>query len=359
MSSFLDKLDDVIANFKAVQDKLSAPGLSPDDMAKLGREFARMEPIVKTIEEYKQLTSDMEGAKELIDDPDADAEMKEMAEAEYYELKDKLPDMEQNIKIALLPRDEADEKNAIVEFRAGAGGDEAGLFASELFTMYERYASKMGWKFTATSISDTGVGGFKDATAEISGENVFARMKYESGVHRVQRVPATESGGRIHTSTATVAVLPEAEDVDIAIDEKDLRIDVFRASGPGGQSVNTTDSAVRITHIPTGVVVSQQDEKSQLKNKQKAMKVLRARLYEEERLRLANERAAERKGQVGTGDRSERIRTYNFPQGRVSDHRINLTLYKLDEMMAGEALDEMIDALISHDQAAQLSELGD
>jgi len=255
----------------------------------------------------------------------------------------------------LLPKDEADERNAILEVRAGTGGEEAALFASELFRMYQRYAALKGWKFEIMELSETGIGGFKEAIASISGRNVFERLKFESGVHRVQRVPETEGSGRVHTSAATVAVLPEAEEVDIKIDEKDLRIDVFRSSGPGGQSVNTTDSAVRITHIPTGLVVSQQDEKSQHKNKAKGMKVLRARLYERERQQKAAERAASRKSQVGSGDRSERIRTYNFPQGRVSDHRINLTLYKIDKVINGEALDEIIDPLIAEDQAERLA----
>jgi peptide chain release factor 1 len=257
----------------------------------------------------------------------------------------------------LLPKDEADERNAILEVRAGTGGEEAALFAAALFRMYTRYAEGHGWRVEALSISETGLGGYKEASMEITGRNVFARLKFESGVHRVQRVPETEASGRIHTSAATVAVLPEAEEVDVHIDDKDLRIDVFRASGPGGQSVNTTDSAVRITHLPTGVAVQQQDEKSQHKNKAKAMKVLRARLYEMERSRRDAERAADRKSQVGSGDRSERIRTYNFPQGRVTDHRINLTLYKIDKIVSGEALDEIIDALIAEDQATRLSEV--
>jgi peptide chain release factor 1 len=259
--------------------------------------------------------------------------------------------------VALLPKDEADERNVILEVRAGTGGDEAALFASDLFEMYRRYAGLHGWRFEVMDTAETGIGGYKEATASITGTGVFRRLKYESGVHRVQRVPATETQGRIHTSAATVAVLPEAEEVDIQIDDKDLRIDVFRSSGPGGQSVNTTDSAVRITHLPTGTVVSQQDEKSQHKNKAKAMKVLRARLYERERQRVDAERAADRKGQVGSGDRSERIRTYNFPQGRVTDHRVNLTLYKIDKVMAGEALDEVVDALAAQDEAERLAEL--
>jgi peptide chain release factor 1 len=257
----------------------------------------------------------------------------------------------------LLPRDAADDKNAILEVRAGTGGDEAALFASDLLRMYQRYADKHGWKFEIMSVADTGIGGIKDASVEISGRGVFARLKYESGVHRVQRVPETESGGRIHTSAATVAVLPEAEEVDVQIEDKDLRIDTYRAQGAGGQHVNTTDSAVRITHLPTGIVVQQQDEKSQHKNRAKALKILRARIYDAEREAQANARAKDRKDQVGSGDRSERIRTYNFPQGRVSDHRINLTLHKLDKILEGEALDEIVDALISEDQARKLAEV--
>ena len=285
-----------------------------------------------------------------------DDEMQSLAEAEVTILKDRISDEKLQLQLLLLPKDKDDSRNAILEVRAGTGGDEAALFGANLFSMYQRFAAKNGWRFEAMEVSETGIGGYKEATATISGTNVFARLKFESGVHRVQRVPETEAGGRIHTSAATVAVLPEAEDVDIEIDENDLRIDVFRSSGPGGQSVNTTDSAVRITHIATGIVVSQQDEKSQHKNRAKAMKILRARLYDAERARVASERAAARKGQVGSGDRSERIRTYNFPQGRVTDHRINLTLYKLDRVMSGEALDEVIDALVSEDQAQRLAE---
>jgi len=283
--------------------------------------------------------------------------MRALAEEEFYTLKDKVPQLERDVQIMLLPKDEADEKNAILEVRAGTGGEEAALFAAELFRMYERYAALRGWRFETMEINETGLGGFKEAVATITGRGVFARLKFESGVHRVQRVPATEAGGRIHTSAATVAVLPEAEEVDVHIEEKDLRIDVFRSSGPGGQSVNTTDSAVRITHLPTGIVVSQQDEKSQHKNKAKALKILRARIYDREREALDAERAASRKSQVGSGDRSERIRTYNFPQGRVTDHRINLTLYKIEKVMEGEALDEVVEALIASDQAARLAEL--
>src|SRR5690348_2542295 len=286
----------------------------------------------------------MTDAEALAEDG-GDAEMRSLAQAELLALKTRLPQLEQEVKLLLLPKDEADERNAILEVRAGTGGEEAALFAADLFRMYQRYAAQRGWRFEVMEVSETGLGGFKEAIASISGRDVFHRLKFESGVHRVQRVPETEGSGRIHTSAATVAVLPEAEEVDIQIDEKDLRIDVFRSSGPGGQSVNTTDSAVRITHIPTGVVVQQQDEKSQHKNKAKALKILRARLYEAKRQEMEQARAAQRRGQVGTGDRSERIRTYNFPQGRVTDHRIGVTLYKIDKVMTGEALDEIIEPL--------------
>jgi len=282
--------------------------------------------------------------------------MRAMAEEEQRTLQARLPELARQVQLMLLPKDEADSKNAILEVRAGTGGDEAGLFAADLFRMYQRYAETRKWKFEVMSVSETGIGGYKEAIASVSGTDVFQRLKFESGVHRVQRVPVTESGGRIHTSAATVAVMPEAEEVDVQIDEKDLRIDVFRASGPGGQSVNTTDSAVRITHLPSGIVVSQQDEKSQHKNKAKAMRVLRSRLYEREREMLDAERAQARKSQVGSGDRSERIRTYNFPERRVTDHRINLTLHQLEKVLDGE-LDDFIDALLSEDQARQLAEL--
>jgi peptide chain release factor 1 len=304
----------------------------------------------------RKLRGELDGLKAMMTDGD-DPEMKSLAESEFFALKERLPELEKQVQIMLLPKDVADEKNAILEVRAGTGGDEAALFAADLFRMYQRYAVLHGWKFEIMELADTGIGGYKEAIANISGRGVFARLKFESGVHRVQRVPETEASGRIHTSAATVAVLPEAEDVDIKVDDKDLRIDVFRSSGPGGQSVNTTDSAVRITHLPTGIVVQQQDEKSQHKNKAKALKILRARLYEAERSRAEAERAKDRKSQVGSGDRSERIRTYNFPQSRVTDHRINLTLYKIDKIISGEALDEIIDALIAEDRAARLAEL--
>src|SRR5579859_1628773 len=296
---------------------------------------------------------------EQIQANEVDAELRAMAEAEIPVLQRRIPEIEQRIKIMLLPKDEADERNAILEVRAGTGGEEAALFAAVLLRMYQRYAGIRGWRFEALDVSETPLGGFKEASAAITGRNVFERLKFESGVHRVQRVPETEGSGRIHTSAATVAVLPEAEEVDIQIDEKDLRIDVFRSSGPGGQSVNTTDSAVRITHLPTGLVVQQQDEKSQHKNKAKALKIIRARLYEMERAKAEAERAASRRSQVGSGDRSERIRTYNFPQARVTDHRINVTLYKIDKVISGEALEELVEALIAADQAERLAALND
>jgi peptide chain release factor 1 len=326
------------------------------EFARMSREYADLTPTVERILALQKAQAERDDLAMLVNDPSGDGEMKALAEEELHGLKQKLPELEQQVKVALLPKDEADERNAILEVRAGTGGEEAALFAAALFRMYTRYAEAHGWRVEILSISETGLGGYKEASMEITGRNVFARLKFESGVHRVQRVPETEASGRIHTSAATVAVLPEAEEVDIHIDEKELRIDVFRASGPGGQSVNTTDSAVRITHLPTGLVVQQQDEKSQHKNKAKALKVLRARLYEMERARRDAERAATRKSQVGSGDRSERIRTYNFPQGRVTDHRINLTLYKIDKVVSGEALDEIIDALTAEDQAARLAE---
>ena len=325
------------------------------DFARMSREYADLAPTVERILALQKAQAERDDLAMLVNDPSGDGEMKALAEEELHSLKQKLPELEQQVKVALLPKDEADERNAILEVRAGTGGEEAALFAAALFRMYTRYAEGHGWRVEILSISETGLGGYKEASMEITGRNVFARLKFESGVHRVQRVPETEASGRIHTSAATVAVLPEAEEVDIHIDEKELRIDVFRASGPGGQSVNTTDSAVRITHLPSGLVVQLQDEKSQHKNKAKALKVLRARLYEMERARRDAERAATRKSQVGSGDRSERIRTYNFPQGRVTDHRINLTLYKIDKVVSGEALDEIIDALTAEDQAARLA----
>ena len=343
------KLDRIAARADELRAMLSE-GVSGEAYVRASKELSEIEPVVARIGELREAERARQDASTMLDDP----EMRELAEAELVELKDKIPALEHEIQLALLPKDEADARSAILEIRPAAGGDEAGLFATELFAMYQKYSESHGWKFEILEYSDTGLGGLKDATAEITGRNVFARLKYESGVHRVQRVPTTESQGRIHTSTVTVAVLPEAEEVDVQIDEGDLRIDVYRASGAGGQHVNKTESAVRITHLPTGIVVAMQEEKSQHKNRAKAMKILRARMYEQQRASLHATRAADRKSQVGTGDRSERIRTYNFPQGRVTDHRINLTLYKIDRVMMGE-LDEFIDALTAEDQAARLA----
>jgi peptide chain release factor 1 len=352
-----EKLHKVVARHQELSAALAAPDADPKAFARLSKEYSDLSPIVQAIENLRKARGELGDLAGLMTEAGSDPEMKKIAEVEFFELKQKLPDMERQLQMMLLPKDAADEKNAILEVRAGTGGEEAALFAATLFRMYQRYAALRGWRFEAMEISETGLGGYKEAVAEISGAGVFARLKFESGVHRVQRVPETEASGRIHTSAATVAVLPEAEEVDIKIDDKDLRIDVFRSSGPGGQSVNTTDSAVRITHLPTGLVVQQQDEKSQHKNKAKALKILRARLYEMERAKAEAERAANRRTQVGSGDRSERIRTYNFPQGRVTDHRINLTLYKIDKVVSGEALDEIIDALIADDRATRLAEL--
>ncbi|MGB8275066.1 MAG: peptide chain release factor 1 [Alphaproteobacteria bacterium] len=353
-----EKLGRVVARYDELARALAAEGaMKPQERVRLAKEYSDLTPIAQSIQALRKRRTEIADLESIINDPGSDREMRELAEAERQELKEQIPELEKQVKIQLLPKDEADTKNAIIEVRAGTGGEEAGLFASELFRMYQRYADQRGWKFELMHLNETGIGGYKEAIASVSGRDVFARLKFETGVHRVQRVPATESSGRIHTSAATVAVLPEAEELDVVVEDKDLRIDVFRSSGPGGQSVNTTDSAVRITHLPSGIVVSCQDEKSQHKNKAKGMKILRARLYEAERERRDAERAAQRRSQVGTGDRSERIRTYNFPQGRVTDHRINLTLYKLDKVLAGEALDELIDALTSEDQAARLGDL--
>ena len=343
------KLDRITARAEELRAMLSE-GLSGEAYAKASRELSELTPVEERIADLRAAEQAQAEAETLLNDP----EMKELAEAELDELKGRIPSLEHEIRLALLPKDEADERSAILGIRPAAGGDEAALFASELFGMYQRYAGLRGWRFEILEYNDTELGGLKEGIAEITGRSVFARLKYESGVHRVQRVPATESQGRIHTSTVTVAVLPEAEEVDVQVDENDLRIDVYRASGAGGQHVNKTDSAVRITHLPSGIVVAMQEERSQHKNRAKAMKILRARLYEQQRASLAATRAADRKSQVGTGDRSERIRTYNFPQGRVSDHRINLTLYKIDRAIMGE-LDDFIDALIAEDQAARLA----
>jgi peptide chain release factor 1 len=348
------RFDQLLRRHAELGAALSATGLGGAEFAKLSKEYSELTPIIDGIENLRRTEAGLAEAAEMAEAAD-DPELKAMAEDEVRALKERLPELELAVKLSLLPKDEDDERNAILEIRAGTGGEEAALFAASLFRMYQRYAALRGWRFELLDLSETGLGGFKEAVASITGRDVFARLKYESGVHRVQRVPETEASGRIHTSAATVAVLPEAEEVDVDIDDKDLRIDVFRASGPGGQSVNTTDSAVRITHLPSGLVVIQQDEKSQHKNKARALKVLRARLYEMERQALAAVRAADRKSQVGSGDRSERIRTYNFPQGRVTDHRIGLTLYKIDKIMSGEALDEIIDALTTADRAAKLA----
>ena len=353
--SIAANINKVLSRRDEIEKRLSSGQIETDELTKLSRELAEIRPIAEQAQYLNDLLDNLEQAREILADEEADAELVEMANAEIEELSKKQEEAEHALKLLLLPKDSDDSRNAILEVRAGTGGDEAALFGSDLFAMYQRFAAQQGWRFEVMEISETGIGGYKEATANISGQDVFARLKYESGVHRVQRVPETEAGGRIHTSAATVAVLPEAQDVDIDINESDLRVDVFRASGPGGQSVNTTDSAVRITHLPTGIMVSQQDEKSQHKNRAKAMKILRARLYDAERARQQAERAASRKGQVGSGDRSERIRTYNFPQGRVTDHRINLTLYKLDKILNGEALDEVVEALASEDQAARLA----
>jgi peptide chain release factor 1 len=339
-------------------EELSNSGLGGAKFTKLSKEYSELTPIVQEMDRLDQTRRELVSLAEMARSTE-DAELKALAEEELRSVRERLPALEGRVKLALLPKDVDDARSAILEVRAGTGGDEAALFATDLFRMYQRYAALRGWRFEILDLSETGLGGFKEASAAISGHDVFARLKFESGVHRVQRVPETEAGGRIHTSAATVAVLPEAEEVDVRIDDKDLRIDVFRASGPGGQSVNTTDSAVRITHLPTGLVVIQQDEKSQHKNKARALKVLRSRLYEMERQARDKARAAERKSQVGSGDRSERIRTYNFPQGRVTDHRINLTLYKIDKVVGGEALDEIIDAILAEDQAARLAAVED
>ena len=344
-----ERLHQITQRFEFIEASMST---GEGDIVALGREYAELRPVVEQVRNYIQVVQDIEDAKAMLDDPD----MKELAELELPELNAQLPVIEEALQIALLPKDAADNGSAILEIRPGTGGDEAGLFAGDLLRMYQRYAELMNWKFDIIELSEGDLGGVKSVTANVVGDGVFARMKFESGVHRVQRVPETESGGRVHTSAATVAVLPEAKDVDIDIQPNDIRIDTMRASGAGGQHVNTTDSAVRITHLPTGIIVVTA-EKSQHRNREIAMNVLKARLYDAERQKIHDERSADRKSQVGSGDRSERIRTYNFPQGRISDHRINLTLYKLDAIMGGE-LDEIIDALISDHQATLLAEMG-
>lgn len=354
MDAFREKLNSILDHYEMIREKMNAQTeFDPKEYAKLSKEFSDLGEIAKEVRLLFAKEKELNDTTDLATNSD-DAEIKHMAEEEIPELKSEIANIEQKIKILLLPKDIDDEKGAILEIRAGTGGDEAGLFAADLFRMYEMYAEAHGWKFEVLEFSESGIGAIKEASVSISGKGVFSRLKFESGVHRVQRVPETEASGRIHTSAATVAVLPEAEEVDVHIEEKDLQIDTYRASGAGGQHVNKTDSAVRITHIPTGTVVAVQDERSQYKNKAKAMKILRAKIYENERMKQESSRSADRRTQVGTGDRSERIRTYNFPQGRVSDHRINLTLYKIDKIMDGSALDEIIDKLIENDQAEKL-----
>ena len=356
MSSIpLEKLDNILKRSEELEKSLSTE-LSSEEFVKFSKEYSEIEPLKNAIIDWKKFNAETEELNELINDGSSDNEMQELAKNELTDLKSHIEKIEESIQLMLLPKDEDDARDVILEIRAGTGGDEAAIFAGDLFRMYQRFSDINKWKTQIMSLSDGDVGGYKEIILSISGENVFSKLKFESGVHRVQRVPATESSGRIHTSAATVAVLPEPEDVDIEIQDKDIRVDVFRASGPGGQSVNTTDSAVRITHLPTGIVVSQQDEKSQHKNRAKAMKILRARLYEAERDKQQQERAEDRKGQVGSGDRSERIRTYNYPQGRVTDHRINLTLHKLETILEGQDLAGLIESLITEEQARQLSQ---
>ena len=354
-----DKLDDILMRLEEVLNQLSEPDVAADaaKFQKLMKEQADLAPIVDAYKQYKQAKQDVEDSLALLDE-ESDEEMKELAKEELADAKKRIEELEQELKILLLPKDPNDEKNVIVEIRAGAGGDEAALFASELYRMYVHYAESQHWKTEMINVSESGIGGMKEVEFMITGHGAYSKLKYESGVHRVQRVPETESGGRIHTSTATVAIMPEAEEFDVVIDDKDIRIDVMRASGNGGQCVNTTDSAVRLTHIPTGIVIYSQTEKSQLQNKEKAFRLLRSKLYDMELERRQNEEAAERRSQIGTGDLSEKIRTYNFPQGRVTDHRIKLTLHRLENILNGD-LDEIIDSLIAADQAVKLTKLNE
>ena len=354
-----DRLDDMLRHYEELMLELNNPSVAEDQrkFRKLMKEQADLAPIVDAYKQYKQAKQDVEDSLALLDE-ESDEEMKELAKEELADAKKRIEELEQELKILLLPKDPNDEKNVIVEIRAGAGGDEAALFASELYRMYVHYAESQHWKTEMINVSESGIGGMKEVEFMINGHGAYSKLKYESGVHRVQRVPETESGGRIHTSTATVAIMPEAEEFDVVIDDKDIRIDVMRASGNGGQCVNTTDSAVRLTHIPTGIVIYSQTEKSQLQNKEKAFRLLRSKLYDMELERRQNEEAAERRSQIGTGDRSEKIRTYNFPQGRVTDHRIKLTLYKIDAIMDGD-LQELIDSLIAADQAAKLAKMNE
>ena len=352
MSGFAEKLQSIRGRHEELASLMSQPDLAGDEFTKLSMEYAELSPVVEAIDEHASAVAEKEDLNEMLQDP----EMKEIAAEELRAIDAKLPKLEHQIKMALIPKDEDDAKNAILEIRAGTGGDEAALFAADLFGMFRGYAGQQGWKFEVVEASESDIGGYKEIICEITGRNVFQRLKYESGTHRVQRVPKTESQGRIHTSAATVAVLPEAEEAEVDIQDKDLRIDTYRSQGAGGQHVNTTDSAVRITHIPTGTVVEMQEERSQHKNKAKAMKILASRIYDQQRQKLADERAEERKSQVGSGDRSERIRTYNYPQGRVTDHRINLTLHRLDEVINGAELNEIVEALIAEDHAAALAD---
>lgn len=352
----VEKMRELERRFGEIEARMSA-GPDSETYVRLASEYSELQPVVTKIREYQKVSGEIADLEVLLDDKATDRDMRDLAEMELPDLKERLEGLEQEMQILLLPKDAADEKSAILEIRAGTGGSEAALFAGDLFRMYERYAAANGWKVEVLSSSEGEAGGFKEIIATITGRGVFAKLKFESGVHRVQRVPETEASGRIHTSAATVAVLPEAEEIDIEIRPEDIRIDTMRSSGAGGQHVNTTDSAVRITHLPTGLVVTS-SEKSQHQNRAKAMQVLRSRLYDIERQRADSERSADRKSQVGSGDRSERIRTYNFPQGRVTDHRINLTLYKLDRMMVGE-IDEIVDALVADYQAGQLAQLGE
>ena len=354
--SLKNNIDKIILRETEIEKLLvNSSNLKQAELVELSKELSDIKPVTELAKKKDVMLQELLDLSEILNDNEADDDIKKVAISEFEFLKEEISTLERDIQFALLPKDKDDTRNVIIEVRAGTGGDEAGLFASDLFSMYEKLSIKHKWKFEVMDVSETNVGGYKEAQANILGNGVFGRLKFESGVHRVQRVPTTETSGRIHTSAATVAVLPEAEDLEILIEEKDLRIDVFRSSGPGGQSVNTTDSAVRITHLPSGIVVSQQDEKSQHKNRAKAMKILQSRLYEAERQKQQDERSSSRKDQVGSGDRSERIRTYNFPQGRVTDHRINLTLHKLDKVLQGEALDELIDALVVEDRSLKLA----
>ena len=354
-----DRLDDLLIRYEELLEELNSPDVAMDQnrFRKLMKEQADLTPLVDAYKEYKKANQDVEDSLALLEE-ESDEEMRDMAKEELADAKKRIEEMEQQLKILLLPKDPNDDKNVMVEIRAGAGGDEAALFASELYRMYVHFAESNRWKTELVSVNENGIGGFKEVVFMVTGQGAYSKMKYESGVHRVQRVPETESGGRIHTSTASVAVMPEAEEFDVVIDDKDIRIDVLRASGNGGQCVNTTDSAVRLTHMPTGIVIYSQTEKSQLQNKEKAFRLLRSKLYDMELEKRQNQEAEERRSQIGTGDRSEKIRTYNFPQGRVTEHRIKLTLYKIDSVMNGE-LNELIDSLIAADQAAKLAKMGE